>query len=317
MGRAPPKFTPPLCCMQMRSIVGFVLLGAAAVACSNANASTCGSPEIADQAWVVNRRCSWEIEGSLLVGTEQQVADGSAKEIATFIDDCKAWNPSDLIFANAEETQFLTTDQKTLTLFGDVFRLRDCEGKVFATAKEDIFSWGGGRGVKYNVYDNDDEVFLRSRSGSFWDARLEWEDAEGHFVGVALMEWSERMAAGWFCNGGKWDLWFNATTPQLYREIIVALASIKSVRDQTRDREGNVTGSWCHSFWKFLIIGVPLIAFGCLVSCYNHCREKRASGDSGGGQSAARAAVRFVSKHSSPAEPVVVSAVPVTGAGRV
>ena len=88
------------------------------------------------------------------------------------------------------------------------------------------------------------------------------------------MTWAQRMAQGWFCQGGHYDIDFNATATQFERQIVVALASLKAVRDETRDKDGNVTGSLCHSLLMFLRIGLPILICACLPFCYWMVAEK-------------------------------------------
>ena len=189
-----------------------------ATATLNATNQTCGSPTLPDEVAIVSTKCSWEMDGAVKLGN-----GSTGEEVATFQDNCRAWNPSDLLFySESDGSTFLTTHQQTFAVFGDVFELRDCNGEMFAWAKEQIFSWGGGRGVAYDIHlpPPEEGVFLRSRSGAFWDARMEFEIPwTGEQVGVAHMEWENRMAMGWFCNGGRFQVSFNATTSQVARSV--------------------------------------------------------------------------------------------------
>jgi hypothetical protein len=224
------------------------------------NDNTCGSPHIPSEVLLTSGGCGWNIEGRIVAGGTE-----NGKLIAQFKDDCRAWNPSDVIFSQ-DSTMFLRTYQKLLAAFGDVFELRDCQGRMWAWAKENILYFGGGANVEYDVYSSEDKLILKSRSGSFWDSRLVFETTDGHAIGEAVMEWTKRMTTGWFCNGGYYHVRFNASTPQRYREVVLALAAIKSIRDQTRNDEGDVTGSFCHGMWKFLTVGLPI--FACVGLCY-------------------------------------------------
>lgn len=196
-------------------------------------------------------------------------------------------NPSDLLFDRPVEAtlsenldvlpvRFLSTYQKQLAAFGDVFEMDDCDGRMFAWAKENIFSWGGGRGVAYDIHDADDVRIMRSKSASFWDVHMKFTDAYDVPIGDAFMPLSIRMAQGWFCNGGRYDLSFNATTSQRDRQIIVALAAIKAVRDQTRNKDGDVTGSWCHSFFVLMWAGPPILLCWCCVYACGGTSRRRA-----------------------------------------
>jgi len=217
---------------------------------------TCDSPRLADSLVMANSGCRWAIAG------EVREFNTQGPLVSTFTDDCTAWNPSDLFFMNSDSgAQFLRTDQATFAMFGNVFRFRDCHDAMFAWAKTKFWSWR----IEYDVYDAEDEPIMKSVSKSFWDVEMVFTDPFDEFVGVAFMSWSRRMAQGWFCDGGHYEFTFNPSAPPRYREIIVALSAVKAVRDQTRNSDGDVTGSWCHGFYKFLIVGLPILS--CLLCC--------------------------------------------------
>ena len=87
--------------------------------------NTCGSPHIPSEVLLTSGGCGWNIEGRIVAGGTE-----NGKLIAQFKDDCRAWNPSDVIFSQ-DSTMFLRTYQKLLAAFGDVFELRDCQGRMW------------------------------------------------------------------------------------------------------------------------------------------------------------------------------------------
>jgi hypothetical protein len=250
-----------------------LLLFACAAGAQFDEGGTCSSPAMPDQLQLRSKGCGWNVRGAVATA-------GDGAELSEFIDDCTSLLPSDLLFTRAAATvgegPYLSTYQRRFAAFGDVFEMRDCRGETFAFAKQDFWTWGGQQGVAYDIFTPNGTKVLESRSGSFWDRHFVFTDTNGAPVGEALMTWSERMASGWFCNGGRFDVTFNASTGARTREVIVALAAIKAVRDQTRDSEGNVAGSWCHSFHMAATVGGPcLLAFLCCGACCGALRRRQ------------------------------------------
>jgi hypothetical protein len=198
-------------------------------------------------------------------------------EITAITEECDTVMPSDLYFGTPDGETVMSTKQDWWAAFGDVFRVRNCTGEEFVWAKQQFFSWGGGQGVAYEIYDPNlnDKVVLTSRSAALFDSHMIFEDDEGVVVGEAFMSFFGRKTQGVFCTGGRLDIHLNATTSARDRQTIVALAALKVMRDQTRNNKGQVTGSWCNGFYMFKIVGLPIMAAFCLLTACSASRKRR------------------------------------------
>jgi hypothetical protein len=239
-------------------------------ALANVTNTTCNATPIPEAVTILLRGCTWTTEGA--------VVDEAGNELIRFNDSCASWLPSDLRFAEARNVTdtrgnlFLSTTQKLLgsPTGGDIFELRDCNGAMWAWATENIWHVGGSRGVEFSVRtaSPSNAEFLRSKSGSFLDVKMDFADvADGRAVGTAFMSFSERVTAGWFCRGSKMHLSFpDDSVPQLYRQVVVALAAVRVV--------GGL-GSWCHSYLMFVFVGLPSILVCCI--CLSACEHEQLS----------------------------------------
>merc|ERR1712232_838025 len=148
--------------------------------------------------------------------------------LATFKDDCRAYNPSDLMFKSAETgDQFLKSDQQSFRIgFGNYFKLRGCGGDVISVAEEDIFQFSLSANSKYVIRTPDEKTkLLESADLALWDTRIEYEDSNGVKRAEAFSSFGDRLAQGYFCNGGYYEVTFDRDLPQLERLSVVALTA--------------------------------------------------------------------------------------------
>lgn len=222
--------------------------------------------------------CSyWEREGLWLA------ANGS--RVASFKTSCYGFDYNDvLIFTreNEKDSLWIYADEAFFQIYTQIELRNGREGPLLGLIEERF--WKSKLSITSLYYelfarkDDEDSKWADVRFTRFFSKEFT-VTAKGNdtILASSKLSYSKQLEADYFCDDAVWKLHFAASTTQQQRAVIAAMLTTKSLHDENRNEDGDLTMGACTITFIGLAFVLPGIFFVCIIilCVILCCRERK------------------------------------------